>query len=161
MNSSLIINILLMYGILILVNVPATFLGIDFQETEPRSRLWFEPPGYVIPVAWFVLFTLLGVARHLINQVNESTTVDWLIIGLAVACASYAYYTLGLANLTGVSALWYGLIGNLIVILLALFVTYKVYAVVMAAALLVLPVALWTAFATAIVIGELKVQGLL
>ncbi|MEZ4703488.1 MAG: tryptophan-rich sensory protein [Rhodothermales bacterium] len=160
MNGSLLVNIVLMYAILIGINIPASFFGIDFNEEEARQRLWFEPPGYVIPLAWFVLFTLLGTARYLLLKAHPGTGADWLILILAVVCASYAYYTIGLARLTGVSALWFGLIGNLVVIGLALVAAYGVGALNARAGLLILPVALWTTYATAIVLGEMRVQGL-
>jgi tryptophan-rich sensory protein len=50
--------------------------------------------------------------------------------------------------------------GNLAVVLAALAVAYGVYPVSATAALLVLPVAVWTSYATVIVIGEMKVEGL-
>jgi tryptophan-rich sensory protein len=67
-------------------------------------------------------------------------------------------YTLGLAILTGISALWYGLIGNITVILFAPIVVIKLYTVSLTAALLTLPVIVWTAFASLIVIGEMKLE---
>jgi tryptophan-rich sensory protein len=62
MNWILILSILLFYRILILLNIPASFLGLEF-ESDSKPRLWFQPPGFVIPVVWFVLFTLMGIAR--------------------------------------------------------------------------------------------------
>ncbi|MBE9178573.1 tryptophan-rich sensory protein [Oculatella sp. LEGE 06141] len=155
MNGPLIANIVLMYGILIGVNLPAPLLGLDFQEDSVRQRLWYEPPGYVIPIVWFVLFTLLGIARYELARRNPGGNIHWLITGLAILCATYAYYTLGLSKLTGVSALWFGLVGNVAVILSALLVAYQLGTASMTASLLVVPVAVWTVYATAIVIGEL------
>lgn len=161
MNWSLILNILLMYGILVLVNVPAPFLGLAFEnDSDTTRRLWYQPPGYVIPIVWFVLFTLLGIGRYTLLQ-NGAEGYDLLIIALAVLCATYAYYTLGLAQLTGVSALWYGLFGNLLVIMCALFVAYKLFPLSQTTAFLVLPVAVWTLFATAIVLGEMRLEKLI
>lgn len=160
MNMQLILNVLLMYAILIGVNLPAPFLGLSFRETEPRRRLWFEPPGFVIPLAWFILFTLLGIARHLLLTAGGEPSGGWLIIVLAVLCACYAYYTLGLARLTGVSALWFGLGGNLAVIILALVVALLLRPISATVSLLVLPVAVWTGYATAIVLGEMRAQRL-
>lgn len=159
MNWSLIANILLFYGILTIVNIPAPFIGLEF-EAETKPRLWYQPPGFVISVAWFVLFTLLGVARYQLVQLGQDSAT-WLIVGLAVLCATYAYYTLGLAKLTGVSALWFGLWGNLAVIVFTAFVAIQLWSEAKAAAYLVLPVSLWTAYATLIVIGEMKQQALI
>jgi tryptophan-rich sensory protein len=59
-----------------------------------------------------------------------------------VLCATYACYTLGLAKVTGISALWYGLAGNAAVIIAAILVAYKVYPVSQTAAFLFIPVAI-------------------
>lgn len=157
--SGLLLSVLLLYAILVGVNVPAPWLGLEFDGPEPDRRLWFEPPGFVIPVVWFVLFTMLGVARYWVLE-RTGAAEAWLVVGLAVLCAAYAYYTLGLARLTGISPLWFGLWGNLAVVAAALFVALQVYGVSPGAALLVVPVAVWTSFATAIVVGQMRAQGL-
>ena len=161
MKASVLLNLLLMYGILIGVNLPAPLLGLNFEDGDARERLWYEPPGYVIPVAWFVLFALLAVARSELTRIDPAGAGGWLVVGLAVLCATYAYYTLGFASLTGISALWFGLAGNLAVILVAAVVAYKISATSVTAASLVVPVVVWTAYATAIVVGEMKVQRLI
>jgi tryptophan-rich sensory protein len=157
--GSLIISILTFFGILVAVNIPAPFIGLEFDSGE-TPKLWYAPPGYVIPVVWFVLFTLLGIARYKLLQAGHGDLQGWLY-ALAFLCASYAYYTLGLAKLTHVSALWFGLIGNIIVILLAAIVVYKLWPVQKAAALLTLPIIIWTAYASFIVIGEMKLEKLI
>ncbi|MGV3515769.1 tryptophan-rich sensory protein [Luteitalea sp.] len=115
-------------------------------------------PGWVIPVVWFGLFLLLAVARWrlLALAVPAAQTAAALIVGLAVFCATYAYYTLGLAKLTGVDPLVLGMVGNLVTIATATAVAWRCAALLPLAALLVLPVAVWTAFATVIVIGLMR-----
>ena len=159
MSGALLANLGLLYAILVGVNIPAPFLGLDFGDSE--RRLAYEPPVYVIPLAWFVLFGLLGVARYEVTRLDPRAVTRWLIVALAVLCATYAYYTLGLAKLTGVSALWCGLGGNLLVIAAALAVACAAGRDSAAAGVLVLPVAVWTAYATAIVIGQMRTNGLI
>lgn len=159
MAQSLISSILTFYGILILVNVPAPFIGLNFDSGE-TPKLWFAPPGFVIPIVWFILFTLLGIGRHNLIRAN-SDHYQWWLYGLALLCATYAYYTLGFAKLTNISALWFGLIGNVVVILFAAFVVYKLQPINKTAALLTIPVIIWTAYASLIVIGEIKLKQLM
>jgi tryptophan-rich sensory protein len=154
-------NVALLYVILVAVNLPAPRLGLSFDEDISGTRLWYEPPGWVIPLVWWVLFTLLGLARYELGKARSGQTGRTLIVGLALLCASYAYYTLGLTKLTGVPSLWFGLFGNLIVIAYTLFVASRVRDVSPLAGCLVLTVALWTGYATAIVLGQLFAQGLL
>lgn len=157
--TSLITSILIFYGILIVVNIPAPFIGLEFEQGA-TPRLWYAPPGFVIPIVWFVLFTLLGIARYQLIQQGSGEYQRWLF-GLAILCAAYAYYTLGLAKLTHISALWYGLVGNLLVILVAAWVVYILFPVRPSAAWLTVPVIIWTTYASLIVLGELKLAKLL
>lgn len=154
-----IMNILLFYAILVVVNTPAPFVGLKFDSgSEPR--LSYAPPGFVIPVVWFVLFALLGIARYYLVQSGHKS-FQWWLFGLAFLCAAYAYYTLGLSQLTQVSALWFGLIGNIAVIIFATFVVYTLYPVNRTAAYLTIPVIIWTAFASIIVLGEMRLDKLI
>lgn len=156
---TLILSIVIFYGILIVVNIPAPFIGLNFDNGS-TPKLWYAPPGFVIPVIWFVLFTLLGIGRYNLLQ-TELKDYQWWLYGLAFLCASYAYYTLGFAKLTNISALWFGLIGNIVVILFAAFVVYKLLPINKPAALLTIPVIVWTAFASIIVLGEMKLEKLI
>ena len=114
----------------------------------------------MIPIVWFVLFTLLGVARYQLLQTPQPQLQGWLF-GLAFLCATYAYYTLGLAKLTHISALWFGLLGNVAVILLAAWVVWRLRPASPTAALLTAPVIAWTVYASLIVLGEMKRQKLI
>ncbi len=158
MNSLLLLSILSFYGILIVVNLPAPLLGLNF-ESGKKPGLWYAPPGFVIPIIWFVLFTLLGVGRYYLLN-SGLGNYQWWLYTLALLCATYAYYTLGLARLTGVSALWFGLMGNIVVIVFACVVVGRLLPIDRATAFLVVPVIVWTIFASVIVIGELKMEKL-
>lgn len=153
---TLIISILIFYGILIIVNVPAPFIGLVFESRE-TPRLWYAPPGFMIPVIWFVLFTLPGIGRYNLIQAGAQG-YQWWLFGLVFLCATYAYYTLGLARVTNLSALWFGLFGNIAVIFFAALVVNKLLPIDKMATFLTLPVILWTAFASLIVIGEMKLE---
>ncbi len=152
-------SILSFYLILIFVNIPAPFIGLEF-DSGSTPKLWFAPPGYVIPIVWFVLFTLLGIGKYSLAKAGL-VSYQWWLYGLALMCAAYAYYTLGLAKITSVSALWYGLAGNLLVILFAALVVYKLLPLDKNAAWLTFPVIVWTAYASLIVLGEMRLEKLI
>ncbi|BDC49882.1 hypothetical protein F183_A21980 [Bryobacterales bacterium F-183] len=137
-------NIVAFVAVLLLVNVPAPFLGLEFDDDTPANVL-LAPPGWLVVVAWLVLFPAMGVARWLLLG------TDWgggAIFGLAVLCATYAYYTLGLAKLTAISPAVFGLVGNLVVIAVASRIAVRVAPLQGTAAGLIALVALWTAFAS-------------
>jgi tryptophan-rich sensory protein len=153
----LFLNIALFLGILFLINVPAYFLGLKFEGNEARKRLWFEPPGFIIPIVWVVLFCLLAVLRYRL-QLQHADTLAWMTLVLAFICATYAYYTLGLEKLTGISALKLGLAGNILVILAALWVGRMVSELSSTLSYLIFPIVAWTFFATMIIIGQLRLH---
>jgi tryptophan-rich sensory protein len=159
MNWTIISSIFLFYAILVLINIPAPFIGLAFEK-DSTPKLWYQPPGFVIPIIWFMLFTLLAMARWKLLEIQQAP-FQWWLFALAFLCATYAYYTLGLAKLTNISALWFGLIGNIVVILFALWVVWKLLPVSKAAAFLTAPVIIWTVYTSLIVLGEMKLNKLI
>lgn len=155
--ESLLANFILFYAILFLINLPVPFLGLKFAGNEASKRLWFEPPGFVIPLVWVVLFFLLAILRFKLLEA-QAPDLAWLVIFLALLCASYAYYTLGLEKLTGISALKFGLVGNILVILAGLWVGGQIGDFSSKLAYLVFPVVVWTFYATMIIIGQLRLS---
>lgn len=155
--QSFLLNLLLFYAILFLTNVPAYFLGLKFEGNEARKRLWFEPPGFVIPLVWVILFFLLALLRFKLEQIHADDLSSMTLV-LAFICASYAYYTLGLERLTGISALKFGLAGNILVILAALWVGRMVSDLSANLSYLVFPIVVWTFFATMIILGQLRMN---
>lgn len=155
MNSSLLFNIGLLWGILILTNIPAFFFGLKFEGNAPKKRLWFEPPGFVIPIVWVFLFLMLAFLRYKLVLGNEHD-LALMILVLAFICASYPYYTLGLEKLTGISALRFGLAGNILVIITALFVGIEISEFSPNLSYLIYPIVMWTFFVSMIILGQLK-----
>lgn len=155
MNSSLLFNILLLWGMLILTNVPALFFGLKFEGNAPKKRLWFEPPGFVIPVVWVLLFLMLAFLRYKLVLGNRQD-LALMILALAFICASYPYYTVGLEKLTGISALKFGLAGNILVILTALFVGMEISEFSATLSYLIYPIVIWTFYVSMIILGQLR-----
>ncbi len=156
MNWMLFFSIILFYFILVLVNIPASFIGIELYPDD-KPRLWYQPRGIVISAIWFVLFTFLGIARYQLIITENEDAVRWLIF-LAIVSAGYVYYTVGLARVTALSEAGLGLLGNVLLMVLTSLVIYKLLLVSLKAALLVLPLLGWTAYASLINIGELTLR---
>lgn len=155
MNSNLLFNICLLLGMLILTNIPGFFFGLKFEGNAPKKRLWFEPPGFVIPIVWVLLFLMLAFLRHKLVLGNEQD-LAMMILVLAFICASYPYYTLGLEKVTGISALKFGLAGNILVILTALFVGIEISDFSANLSYFIYPIVVWTFFASMIILGQLR-----
>lgn len=140
---------------LILTNIPGFFFGLKFEGNAPKKRLWFEPPGFVIPIVWVLLFLMLAFLRHKLVLGNEQD-LAMMILVLAFICASYPYYTLGLEKVTGISALKFGLAGNILVILTALFVGIEISDFSANLSYFIYPIVVWTFFASMIILGQLR-----
>lgn len=156
MNSSLLFNIGLLWGMLFLTNIPAYFLGLKFEGNVPKKRLWFEPPGFVIPIVWVFLFLMLAYLRYKLVIGNEHDLAMMILI-LAFICASYPYYTLGLEKFTRISALKFGLGGNILVILTALWVGIEISNFSANLSYFIYPIVIWTFFANMIILGQLRI----
>ncbi|WP_299793829.1 tryptophan-rich sensory protein [uncultured Marivita sp.] len=154
---SLVVNMIGFLALLLLVNVPAGLLGLEFGGDGP-SPASLAPPGWLVVAAWLILFPAMGYARWSVLEAGGPPGLGVAIILLGVLCASYAYYTLGLAQFTGISALWFGLIGNGVVILFALFLAMQAWPVSTGAGIALAAVAVWTAFASISVVQELLLQ---
>lgn len=150
-------NISLFLGILFLVNIPAPFLGLKFKGNSVRKRLWFEPAGSVIPVVWIGLFLILGFLRYQLVLLGASNLADMLIL-FALICSTYAYYTIGLEKLTGISALKFGLFGNALIIISAIKIGVDVAELSKSLSYLIYPIVVWTFFASRIQLGQLRIK---
>ena len=157
MNSSLLFNIGLLWGMLFLINIPAYFLGLKFEGNVSNKRLWFEPPGFVIPIVWVFLFLMLAYLRYKLVIGNEHDSATMILV-LAFICASYPYYTLGIEKLTQISALKFGIWGNILVILTALWVGVEISAFSANLSYLIYPIVIWTFFASMIILGQLRIH---
>ncbi|MEJ2503724.1 MAG: tryptophan-rich sensory protein [Gemmatimonadota bacterium] len=151
--TGLVLNVLGFLALVLVVNLPAGRLGLVFDDAAPDTRL--APPGWLVVAAWLVLFPAMGAARWLVDSGDPGATgVARAILVLAVLCATYAYYTLGLARVTGISPAISGLVGNATVIALAIGTARAAAAVSPPAAWLLAAVAAWTAFASISVVPE-------
>jgi tryptophan-rich sensory protein len=144
----LVANVVAAWAVLLLVNVPAPLLGLRFDDGAAGVAL--EPPGWLVVAAWLLLFPGMGVARWLLLRAPSPAAAATanLVIVLALLCATYAYYTLLPARLTGISSAVFGLAGNLLVIAVSVGLASRASSLSRQASALLAAVALWTAFAT-------------
>jgi tryptophan-rich sensory protein len=105
----------------------------------------FAPRGPAIGAIWIVLFAGMGAAYWLSAR-------DRAVLGLIALCLAYPFYTHFLSgHLTE-------LIGNLVTLAYATWLTIRLRATPVAA-LLVACVAAWIVFATALVIALVQLNG--
>ncbi len=145
-------NPLLLIGCVILANL-AGFIGSFFTATGPGSwyvdvlvKPWFVPPNLAFPIAWTLIFILMGIALYLILM--EGTKRAEVRIALVLFSAqlilnilwSYLFFTL--------QSPFLGLVGIVILWVFILAVTVSFYRLNKTAGYLFIPYLAWVAFAT-------------
>jgi len=149
-RHALVLNIAIAVGAAAIVNGVILLLGWD-SPTDYAPQPWFEPPGWVVVLVWLVLFSLMASARWTLNSYTIIGVVRAraLITLLIVACLVLPFYSLAISSLMG------GLIGNFITIALAVTSIVFTWRRSRDAALFILPVVLWIAFATLVILAEM------
>lgn len=132
--SILIPNILGFLGSLI-GNVQNGFEGI----TKPS----FTPPALVFPIAWTILYILMGVSTYIIYESNSKEKTKSLII-YGIQLILNASWTFFFFNLNW---FFFSFILVIIILILVIIMIYKFYNINKTAAYLQLPYVLWLIFA--------------
>jgi tryptophan-rich sensory protein len=146
-------NVTVFVVMLLLVNLPAARLGIEF-DSQPTPGVRFAPPGWLVTIAWLTLMPSLGAARALLLEHPGAGAAANGMLVLGVLIATYAYTTLGIARLTRAPVSVLALVVNSIVVTLALVLASAARAVSAAAAIVLVAVATWTLVASISVIQE-------
>jgi tryptophan-rich sensory protein len=122
---------------------------------DPTVLPKITPPGYAFGIVWTVLFTCMGAARWLVGKGTDLQVVphQQLIVSLIIFCLLQPLYSTAIGSRVG------GLLGTLATVVLAAFTTVSVRSSSELAALLILPVALWTSFASFLLIAVIRSRG--
>ena len=99
----------------------------------------FAPPGWFIGGMWVVLFALMGTARWAAVR-DGARGGGWWVVGLLALCVAYPFYTGGFDLLPS-------MIGNVVTLVAAAAVALRLRRTSRTAALLIVPVVAWVAFA--------------
>lgn len=138
-KNSLIVNLLLVVGGVLLVN--SLIFSFEWSTSSSESLVEspsFAPPGWVVGLVWTIWFIGLAISRWIIRKKEISyfssalLSIDILII----SCLLYPLYSLAIGSVLG------GLIGNIFTIVLASYVFIRVLKVSKTAAWLIFPIIL-------------------
>ncbi len=117
------------------------FTGNEIYNEIVRPK--FSPPGIVFPIAWFILYTLMGISFYIVlqsNDVNKDAGILIYIIQL-IFNSLWTLIFFGLKNFL-LGFIWIG-----ILIVLVVFMIIKFYKIDKRAGLLQIPYLLWLCFA--------------
>jgi tryptophan-rich sensory protein len=150
------VNLLLVWAALTVSVLGPSLLGatIGGGASGLRDAPW-TPPGWFIGAVWVGLYTALGVALWMLNRVPATLRTPGkvavlVLLGVLVTWTFYAFSE---------TTRWPGLIGNIAILLIALFVVWRLWPMSRNAALLVAPVAVWITIATATIVDAARLYG--
>lgn len=154
-----VVNVVASIASVLLIN--AAIFGLRWSDIDSVQLLdntvlpAFTPPGYAIGMVWTLLFGLMGVARWLLNKVQNSQRVNHqkLVVYLILFCLAHPLYSLAIDSRLG------ALLGNLGTIALAIYVAIYIRTSSKNAALLILPTIAWVTYATVILVAVIRARG--
>lgn len=136
-NKKLIIYLL----IPIVVGFIGNLLGGSTDIYSKINTPSFAPPGFLFPIAWTILYILMGISSYMISKEQESTealTVYFIQLGVNALWSLFFFRF----NWFLFSALWIVLLLCLVIYMIYLFNKLN-----KTAAYLQIPYVLWLAFA--------------
>lgn len=115
--------------------------SMDFYDT--LSKPVFAPPGWLFPVAWSILYTLIAIAIWLVLRTGLPQRSMLLVLYFIQLAVNLIWpFLFFVQQALGLSFVWLLLLWALIIILLT-----KTYQVQQTAAWLLAPYLLWVTFA--------------
>jgi tryptophan-rich sensory protein len=131
------------------VVVNGSLAALRLNAPLPAHWPAFAPPGPAIGIIWVLLFAAMGAAAWYARPARRARAVT----GLIVLCLVYPFYTHAIpGHVTE-------LIGNIVTFVDAAWLIARLRRSAPVAAALIGLVALWIAFATALVVGLVELNG--
>jgi tryptophan-rich sensory protein len=142
--AKLAVPIVVTVAVAAITNGALAAFGLNAAATEHWPS--FAPQGPVIGIVWIALFAGMGAAYGLARSQRA-------VVALIALCLAYPFYTHTIGgHLTE-------LLGNIVTFAYALWLTSRLRSESTAASVLIGCVAAWIAFATALVIGLVQLNG--
>jgi benzodiazapine receptor len=151
--GGLIANLLLVWAALTISSL-GPFLTGTSTSAGLRDAPW-TPPGWFIGAVWVCLYTLLGISLWLLNRVPSPprTTLKTLVFVLLAVLVTWTFYAFSATSRLP------GLLGNVAIFVVAVFVVWRLWPHSESAALAVVPVAVWITIATATILDAARLYG--
>ncbi len=117
----------------------------SMQDFEQISKPSFAPPGWLFPIVWTILFTLMGIACYLVITANASIKEQ----SSALKCYALQlifnfFWSIWFFNL---KAYWFAFVWLIALLILIIATTVKFWRISKPAGILMLPYIAWVTFA--------------
>lgn len=140
--------ILIIIGTILVGSVFSFCVMGSMKEFDLLIKPPLEPPSIVFPIAWFILYTLMGISIYMISESNKDKKNSYILYIIQLLFNSFWTLFFFCLNLRLFSFLWI-----LILILLVVLMIIEFYRINKKAALLQIPYLLWLIFASYLNLG--------
>lgn len=106
------------------------------------------PPKILFPIAWTIIYLLMGISYFLLKRKNDTSTGDEFFYYLQLAVNAFWSLIFFLWKMRFLAIIWIILLDILVIILI-----FRFYSKNKVSAYLLLPYLLWILFATYLTIG--------
>jgi tryptophan-rich sensory protein len=139
-------------GLAIVFGLLVNGLALLIQwNMAPTGMPWFALPAWIGAIVWLCLFALLGASRWMLNSytIIGVATARTMVTLLLFTCLLWPFYSLPVVDLR------IALFGNAATLALAIVTIAVVRRRSVEAASLVMPLVVWLAFSTLVVISAI------
>jgi tryptophan-rich sensory protein len=131
--------------------------GSDFgaaTATSPRDPPW-TPPGAFIGAVWALLYTLMALSLWVLNRTPAAggASLKLGVLLLIVFCLVWPFYAFSQTSRLP------GLLGNIGILVIAVFVIWRLWPYSITAAGMIAPVSVWITIATASILDGARRYG--
>jgi translocator protein len=158
--SGLIANIIASVGGTTIIN--GLIFGLGWSSIDKPALLdntvlpRLTPPGYAFGIIWTVLFALMGTARWFVLKGSDPIMAQQhqqLILILIIFCLIQPLYSTAINSRLG------GILGTIGAVALSAFTVLTIRNSSEIAALLIMPVVIWTMYASLLLIAVIRSRG--
>ncbi len=117
----------------------------SMQDFEQISKPSLAPPGWLFPIVWTILFTLMGIACYLVITANASIKEQSSALKFyALQLIFNFFWSIWFFNL---KAYWFAFVWLIALLILIIATTVKFWRISKPAGILMLPYIAWVTFA--------------
>lgn len=149
-NAWTVVTLIICIAIPLIVGAISSFLTQDaMMSFESMNKPPLAPPGWLFPVAWTILYILMGVASFLIYKSNSEARYMGLLIYMVQLVFNFVWSLIFFKY----ESYWFAAVwlAVLLVMIIALMMNTSKYS--LAAMFMLLPYAAWCCFAMYLNVG--------
>lgn len=139
-----IMTLIVCLAIPLVVGGISSLISMGAMDTfNSMSKPWFAPPAWLFPIAWTVLYILMGVASYLI-YISDSTLSGLALFIYAAQLIFNFFWPIIFFNM---NQQFFAMIWLIIMFVMIITLIVLAFRINLAAAICLIPLGLWSSFA--------------